>query len=115
VDRIYVMDVQLKVSDDGGRTLTNLGERSKHVDNHSIWIDPNNTSYYLVGCDGGIYESFDRGRSWQFKANLSIGQFYDVAVDNAGPFYHVYGGLQDNNTWGGPARNRSAHGLTDGG
>ncbi len=65
-----------------GRTQRPLGERLKHVDNHAIWIDPNNTDYLLVGCDGGVYESFDRGANWNFKANLPIAQFYDVTVDN---------------------------------
>ena len=68
VDRIYVMNVFLMVSDDGGRTLRRLGEKSKHVDNHDIWIDPDNTDHYLVGCDGGVYESHDRGANWDFKA-----------------------------------------------
>src|SRR6185503_16304821 len=85
VDRIYVMNVFLMVSDDGGRTLRRLGEKSKHVDNHVIWIDPDNTRHYLVGCDGGVYESYDRGANWHFKSNLPLGQFYDVTVDNATP------------------------------
>ena len=111
VDRVYVPNVVFQVSDDGGKTLKNLGEKLKHVDNHTIWIDPKNTDYYLVGCDGGIYESFDRGTNWQFKANLPVAQFYDVAVDATMPFYNVYGGTQDNNSLGGPSRTRNNAGI----
>jgi photosystem II stability/assembly factor-like uncharacterized protein len=110
-DRVYVMNVIIQVSDDGGKSLTPLTEKWKHVDNHEIWIDPNDPSYYLVGCDGGIYESFDRAANWHFKSNLPVTQFYDVACDESGPFYHVYGGTQDNFTLGGPARTRSQHGI----
>lgn len=113
VDRVYVMNVFIMVSDDGGRTLRPLGERSKHVDNHVIWIDPANTSHYLVGCDGGVYESFDRAATWDFKSNLPITQFYDVTTDNAAPFYNVYGGAQDNFNVGGPSRTRSASGIVN--
>ena len=113
VDRIYVMNVFLQVSDDGGRTMRALGERSKHVDNHAIWIDPVNTDHYLVGCDGGLYESFDRGANWRFFSNMPIGQFYDVTTDNSAPFYNVYGGLQDNYSLGGPSRTRSASGIVN--
>lgn len=110
-NRIYSMDTYLKVTDDGGKTFRNLGERSKHVDNHAMWIDPNDTDYYLVGCDGGIYESFDRGKIWKFMTNLPVTQFYKVAIDNDLPFYNVYGGTQDNYSLGGPSRTTSAHGI----
>lgn len=112
-DRIYVMNVLIQVSNDGGRTLAPLGERHKHVDSHCMWIDPKNPNYYLVGCDGGVYESFDRAANWHFKANLPVTQFYDVTCDEAGPFYFVYGGTQDNNTLGGPARTPYNHGIAN--
>jgi photosystem II stability/assembly factor-like uncharacterized protein len=113
VDRIYEMNVFLMVSDDGGRTLRRLGERSKHVDNHDIWIDPNNTDHYLVGCDGGVYESHDRGANWDFKRNLPVTQLYDVTTDNAAPFYNVFGGAQDNFAFGGPSRTQNASGIVN--
>jgi photosystem II stability/assembly factor-like uncharacterized protein len=116
-DRLYVMSVLIQVSDDGGKTLRNLGEASKHVDNHCIWVDPAHPNYYLVGCDGGIYESFDKAATWHFKSNLPVTQFYDIGVDQnpaSGPFYHVYGGTQDNYTLGGPVRTRTSHGGTNG-
>lgn len=113
VNRVYSMDVYLKVTDDGGKTFRNLGERSKHVDNHALWIDPNDTDYYLVGCDGGIYESFDRGKTWKFMSNLPVTQFYKVTVDNARPFYNVCGGTQDNYSLLGPSRTISAHGIVN--
>ena len=112
-ERVYSMDVYLQVTDDGGLTWKNLGERSKHVDNHAIWINPADTDHYLVGCDGGIYESFDRGRTWKFMTNLSVTQFYKIAVDYAEPFYNVYGGTQDNYSLGGPSRTVSAHGIVN--
>jgi photosystem II stability/assembly factor-like uncharacterized protein len=115
-NRIYVMNVDIQVSDDGGRTLRDLDAQNVHVDHHTLWIDPQNPRYYRTGCDGGIYESHDRGANWHFKSNLPVTQFYDIGVDQnpaSGPFYHVYGGTQDNFTLGGPVRSRSQHGITN--
>ena len=109
-ERIYYPNVFIFYSDDGGKSLKTMNTRSKHVDNHVIWIDPNDTDYYLVGCDGGVYESYDRGETWAFKANLPITQFYDVAVSNEAPFYLVCGGTQDNNSLCGPSRTRTING-----
>ena len=110
---MYSMDTWMKVSKDGGKTFKVVGEDTKHVDNHSMWIDPMNTSHWLIGCDGGIYETFEAGKTWVFKANLPVTQFYKVAVDNAEPFYNIYGGTQDNFSIGGPSRVNTAHGITN--
>jgi photosystem II stability/assembly factor-like uncharacterized protein len=112
-DRIYVPNTITRVSDDGGKTIRPVGERWKHVDTHALWIDPDDTDYILAGCDGGVYETFDRAATWNYKSNLSITQFYDVTVDEEAPFYNIYGGTQDNHTLGGPSRTRSASGITN--
>jgi photosystem II stability/assembly factor-like uncharacterized protein len=112
-DRVYAVDVFMKVTEDGGKTWKNVGEREKHVDNHALWIDPDHADHLLNGNDGGLYESWDRGRSWQFKPNLPLTQFYRVALDNARPFYNVYGGTQDNASLGGPSRTRTDTGITN--
>ena len=111
LDRVYSMDVFMQVTYDGGKSWRRAGEKYKHVDNHAMWIDPDDTDHMLVGCDGGLYESFDRAATWNFKANLPVTQFYRVAVDNALPFYNVYGGTQDNNSLGGPSRTTNLHGI----
>ena len=110
-DRIYSMDVWLQISEDGGATFKKVGETWKHVDNHALWIDPRNTDHLVNGCDGGVYETWDRGATWSFKSNLPLAQFYKLTVDNALPFYNVYGGTQDNNTVGGPSRTPTDNGI----
>ena len=112
-ERVYSMDVWIQVSDDGAKTFHALGEANKHPDNHAMWIDPKNTDHLLVGCDGGVYETRDRAASWQFKANLPVTQFYRVGLDNAEPFYNVYGGTQDNFSLGGPSRTDGLQGITN--
>jgi photosystem II stability/assembly factor-like uncharacterized protein len=113
VDKVFYVDFWVMVSKDGGKTFNKIGEKYKHVDNHALWIDPSDTDHLLTGCDGGVYETYDFGANWEFKANLPITQFYKVAVDNALPFYNVYGGTQDNNSLGGPSRTINANGITN--
>ena len=110
-DKVFFMDTWLHHTDDGGKTVKATGEKSKHVDNHCMWIDPTNTDHWIVGCDGGIYETWDHASNWQYKPNLPVTQFYKVAIDNDYPFYNVYGGTQDNNTLGGPSRTINNHGI----
>lgn len=113
VDLVYVMNVFAGVSEDGGKTFKNVGERNKHIDNHALWINPDNNNHLLNGNDGGVYESFDRGKTWRFYTNLPVTQFYKVAVDYDTPFYNVYGGTQDNFTLGGPSRTIAPTGIND--
>ncbi len=111
MDRIFVMNVELRESLDGGKTLHKVNEVNHHGDNHAIWIDPDNTKHWLIGSDGGMFETWDDAKSWEFKANLPTIQFYDVAVDNALPFYNICGGTQDNFSWCGPSRTRNVNGI----
>ncbi len=113
VDRVYAMDTFLQITVDGGKTFNRVGEKKKHVDNHALWIDPGDTDHLLVGCDGGIYETWDRGATYRFFENLPITQFYRVSVDNSKPFYYVYGGTQDNNSLGGPSRTLYSSGISN--
>ena len=81
-----------------------------HADHHALWIDPKDSKHLILGNDGGLYFSKDKGVEWEAIRNLPIGQFYGVAVDMRKPF-HVYGGLQDNGSWGGPSATQFADGI----
>lgn len=109
VDRVYKPGFFLTVSEDGGKSFSAAFSASEgpgggnHGDHHALWIDPENPDQMLLGTDGGVYQSLDRGAHWRFLANLPVSQFYHVSADMADP-YNVYGGLQDNGTWMGPSR-----------
>lgn len=110
-DRVYSLETYNMVTEDGGKTFSQLGEADKHVDNHAMVVDPSDPDHLICGCDGGVYETWDRGKTYDFKANLPITQFYKVAVSNEKPFYYIYGGTQDNATQGGPSRTNNTHGI----
>lgn len=113
INRIYSMDTYCHFSDDEGKTWKRLNEKFKHVDNHCMWINPNNSDHYIMGCDGGVYVTYDDAKNWHFHANLPVTQFYKVALDNDAPFYNIYGGTQDNFSLGGPSRTRNAAGIVN--
>lgn len=105
-NHIFVGGVQLARSKDRGKTFTRDGGRGVHADQHALWINPNDGRHMILGCDGGIYVTHDRMDTWDHLNHVAIGQFYHVTV---GPRanYRVYGGLQDNGSWGGPHRVRN--------
>ncbi|MCZ7555024.1 MAG: glycosyl hydrolase [Bacteroidia bacterium] len=110
-DMVYSLDTYTMVTTDGFKTWNRLSNRARHVDDHALWINPQNTKHLLIGGDGGIYDSYDGGETWRFKENLPVTQFYRVSVDNDEPFYNVYGGTQDNNSIGGPSRTINRDGI----
>jgi photosystem II stability/assembly factor-like uncharacterized protein len=112
-DVVYSNDTWFQMTEDGGRTWERINDGTMHVDNHALWIDPNDPMHLVSGNDGGVYESFDGSATWSFKWNLPITQFYKIAIDDDFPFYNVYGGTQDNNTIGGPTRTTSGNGIVN--
>ena len=111
-ERVYFMGVPLQVSTDGGRTFRSTATAA-HSDHHAMWIDPTDPNHLIIGCDGGVYISHDRGRTVDFVPNLPVSQYYAIATDMRQPFYYVYGGLQDNSSWGGPSQTRNRQGITN--
>lgn len=105
---VYVLGIQFHYSADGGKTFQTAANRV-HPDHHALWIDPRDGRHLRLGCDGGFYVSHDRGRTWDFHDVMDIAQFYDIGVDTRRAYW-VYGGLQDNGSWGAPSRKRGATG-----
>ncbi|MBC7863690.1 MAG: glycosyl hydrolase [Bacteroidia bacterium] len=98
--RIYRPSLNLSFSDDSGESFDEASFAGGwvHSDHHAVWINPNNPSHLLLGTDGGVYQSLDRGNSWTMFGNLPVSMFYHVQYDMQEP-YNVYGGLQDNGSW----------------
>jgi photosystem II stability/assembly factor-like uncharacterized protein len=101
-NRIYIPDVQIGLSDDKGKTIRNM-RSTVHVDHHAMWINPADNNHMIIGEDGGVAQTRDRGQTWEHLNGMAIGQFYAVAFDMRKPYW-VYGGLQDNGSWGGPTQ-----------
>ena len=103
-NRIFNIYTYISLSEDGGKTFRDIADygNAVHPDHHAFWISPSDPSFLLNGNDGGMNISRDGGMTWEFVDNLPVGQFYHVGLDNEFP-YNVYGGMQDNGSWGGPA------------
>ncbi|MGD9020185.1 MAG: hypothetical protein PVF46_00175 [Lysobacterales bacterium] len=112
-DRVYSVDTFTHVSEDGGATWSKISFKNRHVDDHALWIDPDNSDHLYIGGDGGVYESWDRGEIWRHVRNLPATQFYRATPDNDEPFYNVCAGTQDNFTLCGPSRNTYTDGITN--
>jgi len=112
-ERIYLGGTSFYISSDGGKTFESYGYSGVHVDHHALWIDPHDSDHLLLGNDGGVYASFDRGASWRMYDNMALGQYYEIGVDMAEP-YNVCGGLQDNGTWCGPSETYTTNGILNG-
>ncbi|NNF34657.1 MAG: hypothetical protein HKN68_11135, partial [Saprospiraceae bacterium] len=103
-NRIYSIATIVTVSDDGGKTWSTFAPGNKiHTDHHAWWAHPSDPEFLIIGHDGGLNITQDRGKNWWFADNLPLAQFYHIRVDNAFP-YNVMGGLQDNGSWRGPSQ-----------
>ncbi len=100
-NRLYTIFSDMSVSEDGGKSFTRIGD-GIHPDHHAFWMNPENPSMIYEGNDGGLNITLNGGQTWKFAENIPVGQFYHVNADNDLP-YNVYGGMQDNGSWAGPA------------
>lgn len=108
---LYFMNNSALISEDHGKTFTFMSRSNQHSDSHALVFKKSDPNYLLIGTDGGLYESFDRTKSWKYVRNLPITQYFKIAVDDAEPFYNVYGGTQDNGSHAGPSRTISTDGI----
>lgn len=108
---LFMMNNSALISTDHGKTFTNMSRSNQHSDSHALVFKKSDPNYLLIGTDGGLYESFDNTDSWKYVRNLPITQYFKIAVDDALPFYNVYGGTQDNGSHGGPSQTISSDGI----
>ncbi len=108
---VYTCGAPFHKSTDGGKTFRFV-QGVGHSDHHALWINPQNGNHLIIGNDGGLNVSYDQGANWEFISTIALAQFYAVAADMRKPYY-VYGGLQDNGSWGGPSLTRSPNGITN--
>ncbi len=109
-NKIWVLDVGVHSSTDGGKKWNTSFARKLHSDHHALWIHPTAPRYMLLGNDGGLAQSFDGGETWDHFDTLPLAQYYAIGVDLREP-YRIYGGLQDNGTWGMPSRGDTSNGI----
>ena len=108
---LFFMNNSALISKDHGKTFTRMSRSNQHSDSHALVFKKSDPNYLLIGTDGGLYESFDGTNSWKYVRNLPITQYFKIAVDDAMPFYNVYGGTQDNGSHSGPSRTISSDGI----
>ena len=108
---LYFMNNSALESKDHGKTFNRMSRSNQHSDSHAMVFKKSDPNYLLIGTDGGLYESFDLTKSWKYVRNLPITQYFKIAVDDAKPFYNIYGGTQDNGSHSGPSRTISSDGI----
>jgi photosystem II stability/assembly factor-like uncharacterized protein len=112
-NHVWMLATALLASNDGGTTFSGDSVAPyAHPDHHAMWIDPAQPQHVMLGNDGGVYFSYDNGRSWSYVDNLPISQFYDIAIDDREPYW-IYGGAQDNGSWAFPSATYSRGGMTN--
>ncbi len=111
--RVYMLGWTTEISDDGGKTFREGPTNILHADHHAILVNPTDSAHLIVGTDGGVYQSFDKGETWDFLNTMATGQFYNIALDMSEP-YRVMGGLQDNGSWIGPSATHKKSPKDDG-
>jgi photosystem II stability/assembly factor-like uncharacterized protein len=112
-NHVWLLATALLASNDGGATFSaDSIAPYAHPDHHAMWIDPSQPQHVMLGNDGGVYFSYDNGKSWSYVDNLPISQFYDIAIDDREPYW-IYGGAQDNGSWAFPSATHSRGGMTN--